>query len=161
MWRYLFNTDKLKYLKGKKPAVPCILCAIRDRNPDVESFEICRGGGMIVCVNLYPFNPGQIMIFPERHIEDLRDLNEDEAAEMHRIMCRSISAITEEYGPSGFNAGFNMGRGSGESIAHLHQHLIPRYGNEVGFLDIIAGTRLFVTDPLSVMERLKKRLSGE
>lgn len=159
MWRYLFNSGKLAYVKGRKPSVSCILCAIRDRDPAVESMELYRDDYGIVTVNLYPFNPGQLMIFPLRHVEDLRDLRDDEAAAMHRLLCRSLSAIADEYSPSGFNVGFNMGRGSGESIAHIHQHVIPRYGNEVGFVDIIAGTRLVVNDPREVVERLRGRFA--
>lgn len=160
MWRYLFNTDKLKYVKGDKPKVSCILCAIREKNPAVSSMEIHRTDGFIITANLYPFNPGHIMIFPARHIEDVRDLSTDEASAMHGLLVKSITVLKQEYNPSGFNIGFNMGKGCGESIAHLHQHVIPRYGNEVGFADLIAGTRLVVSDPLEVMERLKARFAG-
>ena len=65
--------------------------------------------------------------------------------------------IREEYSPSGFNIGYNLGRGSGASIEHLHMHIVPRYENEVGFLDVLAGVRVVVVDPAEVMERLRKR----
>ena len=66
MRNYLFNTDKLKYVKGDKPKVDCILCAIRDGNPEVKNFEVTRRDGFIISVNLYPFNPGHLIIFPAR-----------------------------------------------------------------------------------------------
>ena len=64
MRNHLFNTDKLKYVNGDRPGVACILCAIRDRDPDVVNLEVARRDGFIVSVNLYPFNPGHVMIFP-------------------------------------------------------------------------------------------------
>ena len=49
-----------------------------------------------------------------------------------------------------------MGKGSGASIDHLHEHIVPRYTNEVGFIDVLAGGKVIVVDPVEVMERLKK-----
>lgn len=160
MRRYLFNVDKIKYiLGGKKPSVDCILCAIRDRNPDVCSLELLRTELSIVTVNLYPFNPGHLMVFPLRHCEDLSLLTKEEAADIHELTAKSIRILREEMNPSAFNIGYNMGRTGGGSIAHLHQHIVPRYENEVGFIDVLAGDRIAVVDPVEVMERLKKRFS--
>ncbi|HOT43879.1 MAG TPA: HIT domain-containing protein [Spirochaetota bacterium] len=158
---YLFNTDKLKYVKGDKPKVECILCAIRDRNPDVRSFEVARRDGFIVSVNLYPFNPGHLMIFPERHVENLHDLTDREALGLHRLLAETITILKEEFGPDGFNVGYNLGRHSGASIPHLHAHVVPRYGNEVGFMDVLAGTRLVVADPVESRDRLRKRFADK
>ncbi len=159
MRRYLFNTEKIKYVKGKKPKVDCILCAIRDRNPGVTVLEVFRTARFIVSVNLYPFNPGHVMVFPVRHVESFTDFTDDEALEMHHLTTKMIDALNDEFHPSGFNIGCNLGNGSGASIAHVHQHIVPRYDNEVGFLDVLSGTRVVVSDPVDVMERLKKRLS--
>lgn len=158
---HLFNTEKLKYVKGGKPSVACILCAIRDRDPAVVSLEVARRNGFIVSVNLYPFNPGHLMIFPERHVETLAGLTDDEALALHHLTVDVLAALGEEYRPAGFNAGYNLGSQSGASLAHLHLHVVPRYANEVGFLDVLAGTRLTVLDPVEVRDRLKKRLGKE
>jgi ATP adenylyltransferase len=159
MRNHLFNTDKLSYVKGVKPRVECILCAIRDGNPDVQSFEVARRDGFIISVNLYPFNPGHLMIFPERHIENLRDLSDDEAVKYHRLLADTIDILTDEFGPDGFNVGYNLGHSSGASIPHLHLHVVPRYNNEVGFMDVLAGTRLVVADPAETRDRLRKRFA--
>lgn len=157
MHRYLFNTEKIKYVRGEKPRVPCILCAIRDNDPDVANLLVGRTALTLVTVNLYPFNPGHLLIFPERHVESLADLREDEAMDMHRVLVHAIEILREEFHPTGFNVGYNLGNGSGASIAHIHQQVVPRYENEVGFLDVLAGTRVQVIDPVAVMERLQKR----
>jgi ATP adenylyltransferase len=156
MRRYLFNTNKLKYVKGDKPLVDCILCALRDNQPEVVNLEITRRDDFIISVNLYPFNAGHIMIFPSRHIEDIHEITDQEALVLHRLLCDSLRIIQNEFKPDGFNVGYNLGRNSGASITHLHMHVVPRYGNEVGFLDVLAGTRVVVADPVDVRDRLRK-----
>lgn len=159
MRKHLFNTEKIKYIKGKKPDVECILCAIKEGHPDVESPVLGETDNFIISLNLYPFNPGHLMIFPKRHIEKFEELNDSEAVEMHRCLCHVIDILNREFNPVGFNIGFNLGENSGASIKHIHQHVVPRYMNEVGFLDVLAGTRVFVMDPADVLKRLKERWS--
>lgn len=153
---YLFNTEKIKYVKGVRPDVDCILCAICRHDPRVKDLTVYRGRLLSVALNLYPFNPGHLMIFPNRHVCSLSELTAEEAVEMHRLLALSISIIDREFSPSGYNAGYNIGRGSGASIPHLHQHLVPRYDNEVGFLDVLSGTRVIVNDPLEVLDKLSE-----
>ena len=157
MKKHLFNINKLKYVKGDKPRVDCILCAIRDNHPDVVNLEVARRDGFSISVNLYPFNPGHIMIFPLRHVESLSDLTDQEALALHRLQCDCMKVLEKEFNPEGFNVGYNLGNNSGASISHLHMHVVPRYGNEVGFLDVLAGTRVMVGDPVDVRDRLRKR----
>jgi len=154
---YLFNTEKIKYVKGDKPNVDCILCAVRDRLPEIKSLEIFRSEKSIIIINLYPFNPGHLMIYPIRHIENFTDLMDEEALEIHQLTQKSLCILKKEFNPSGFNIGYNLGKGSGASISHIHQHIVPRFENEVGFLDVLAGSRIFVVDPVDMMKRLKKR----
>lgn len=156
---YLFNTEKINYVKGDKPSVECILCALRDNDPLVKNLNVHTTEKFIIAVNLFPFNPGHVMIFPKRHICRIGELTESEAAEMHILLVQTIAIIDEEFNPSGYNIGYNLGEGSGASISHIHQHIVPRYKNEVGFLDVLSGTRVIVSNPLDVMERLKNKFS--
>ncbi|MCU0821183.1 MAG: HIT domain-containing protein [Spirochaetes bacterium] len=156
---YLFNTDKIKYIKSEQRLQGCILCAIRDRNPGVKSLEIRRTGGFIISLNLYPFNPGHLLIFPVRHVEDYSLLTDSEALEMHHLSSKAVNILKKEFNPSGFNIGCNLGSGSGASIPHIHQHIVPRYDNEIGFIDVLSGSRIYVEDPIDVLNRLKKEFS--
>lgn len=156
---YLFNTEKIKYVKGEKPSVDCILCAICSSSPLVKNLNVHTTESFIIAVNLFPFNPGHLMIIPRRHITKISELTENEAGEMHKLLVKTISFLDEEFSPSGYNVGYNLGNGSGASIPHLHQHVVPRYENEIGFLDVLSGTRVIVSDPVEVMERLKIRFS--
>jgi ATP adenylyltransferase len=154
---YLFNTEKIKYVKGDKPAVECILCAIRDNDPLVKSLTVHSTENFIIAVNLFPFNPGHLMIFPKRHIRFIHEMTDSEAVEMHSLLVKTVIILDEEFSPSGYNIGYNLGEGSGASIPHIHQHVVPRYLNEVGFLDVLAGARVIVSDPVEVMDKLKVR----
>ena len=157
--QYLFNTKKIEYVSGKKPDVSCILCAVRDRVEGVQSLELYRTGLSMVTVNLYPFNPGHLMIYPSRHIEDITELTFEEAADIHDLTIKAVKVLRDEFMPLGFNIGYNIGSGSGASIAHIHQHIVPRFNNEIGFIDVLGGTRVFVVDPVIMMERLKERFT--
>lgn len=157
MRKYLFNVEKFKYVKGDKPKVECILCEIVKQNPEVKSLELTRTKLNAVTVNLYPFNPGHLMIFPLRHIVSPAQLNEDEALDQHRLLQRSMGILEEEFTPHGYNIGYNVGEDSGASIEHIHMHIVPRYRNEVGFIDVLAGDRISIVDPNEVLARLEKK----
>jgi ATP adenylyltransferase len=154
---YLYNTEKIKYVKGDKPSVECILCAIIDNDPLVKNLTIHSTEKFIIAVNLFPFNPGHVMIFPKRHICQINELTNTEVIELHELLAKTITIIDEEFKPSGYNIGYNIGEGSGASIPHLHLHIVPRYTNEVGFLDVLSGARIIVSDPVDTMERLRRR----
>ncbi|MDD5092161.1 MAG: HIT family hydrolase, partial [Candidatus Wallbacteria bacterium] len=75
MIRNLFIPEKFDYVRRKnRPAVDCILCAYPEKNHLVELLEVFCGRHHFVACNLYPYNPGHLMIFPKRHITDVREL---------------------------------------------------------------------------------------
>jgi ATP adenylyltransferase len=153
---YLFNFEKIKYIKGDKPDIECILCGIRDNDIRVKNLEVYRSRDFIISLNLYPFNPGHLMIFPLRHIDDYSDFTSKEAEEIHKLTKISIEIIREQFKCQGFNIGYNIGQNSGASIRHIHEHIVPRYGNELGFMDVVAGTRVFVADPVKMRDKLNE-----
>lgn len=157
----LFVPDKLEYAKGERPPVECILCAVAERNKDVVSLEIARYGGFVVSANLYPYNPGHVLIFPERHIVHPRDLTGAEVAALHDLQIVAMNVLESLYGATAFNSGYNTGPSSGASIEHFHVHVVPRYDRETGFIDIIGGAKIIVEDPLITCKRLKEALVNE
>ncbi|MBN2288884.1 MAG: HIT domain-containing protein [Candidatus Glassbacteria bacterium] len=154
--RNLIIPGKLSYVRGKKPGVDCILCALRDRDERVPRLDVLEHELMIVTLNLYPYNPGHLMIFPRRHLTDIRQFTREEILTMHRLQEQSITALEKVYAPTGFNIGYNQGKSSGASIEHLHCHIIPRHRNEIGLLEMISrGSRVLVEDPLETLEKLR------
>lgn len=152
----LFSVNKLKYIKEKSFEKGCILCSIVNGNPDIGQLLVAQGKYSAVCVNKFPYNPGHILLFPKRHITDYRNFNKDEEAEINQILRKSLTILDSLYTPSGYNIGYNMGDFAGASIQHLHMHVIPRYQNELGCIDIIGGAKIIVEDPAKTLKELKK-----
>ena len=150
---YFYNLEKLKYIKEKGPE-GCILCLIGEGDSQVEDLTVYRGEDFLVSVNLYPYNPGHLLIFPRRHLLDMRELTVEESARLAVLEKYFIQALDDIYSPHGFNMGYNMGRDAGGSIDHLHLHIIPRYRGEVGIADIVAGQRMLVELPEKTRQRI-------
>ena len=160
----LYIPTKLAYVKGARPDVECIFCAVATGDNKVKKLEVWRTRRWVVSVNLHPYNVGHLLLFPIRHIADVRDLTKVEAAELHSLQAMSMDVLDAAYSPSGFNIGFNIGRTAGASIEHLHLHLVPRYPNEAGFMDILSQTRTIVENPKRTVVKLRKmfkKLSAE
>lgn len=152
----LFSTHKLEYIKGDKLKVDCILCSIIGKEESVEKLLIYEGRYAVVSVNKYPYNSGHLLIYPRRHITDYRELSVREEREICSLLRASLNILDKKYSPSGYNIGYNIGEFSGASLSHLHMHIIPRYRNELGFIDIIGGAKIIVEDPYQTMKELKK-----
>ena len=153
----LYIPNKRPYITGQnRPKVDCILCSVINNEKEVTSLKIWENNLVCVCANLYPYNAGHLLIFPRRHIFKPSELTDEEALTMHKVLCFSIEKLDELYEPKGYNLGFNVGRASGASIDHLHQHVVPRYDRELGFVDITAGAKIIIEDPQVTMKNLKK-----
>jgi len=150
---YFFNFDKLGYLKGGRPE-GCILCLVRDGSEQVDRLVVHETGRFIVSLNLYPYNPGHLLVFPRRHVTDVRALDGSEKTELIALTDLCLDALEKAFNPGGFNIGYNMGPVAGASIDHLHLHIIPRFPREIGIVELIAGKRVLVQDPLETRERL-------
>lgn len=156
MERHLFIPDKLDYVKGDKPNVQCILCAINEKDPKVTKLDIYHTEHFIVSLNLYPYNLGHLMIFPKKHLIDPRELNDEQVLELNNLTTMTLNIIEKLYSPEGFNLGYNIGHVSGASIEHLHLHVIPRYKNEIGLIDIVGKARVIVEDPNKTLKKFKE-----
>jgi ATP adenylyltransferase len=156
---YFFNFDKMSYLTGNRPE-GCILCRVRDGDRGVENLTVHRTEFFIVSVNLYPYNPGHVIIFPRRHLKDLREFSRDEHDDLDGVLDMTLSVLDATHGPAGYNVGVNMGHAAGASIEHLHYHVIPRYQREIGIAELIAGKRVLVEDPRATCERLAKAFAA-
>jgi ATP adenylyltransferase len=110
-------------------------------------------------VNLYPYNPGHLLVFPTRHLTDLRDLEPREERHLTRLTRHLLDALDALNRAGGYNLGYNMGPAAGASIDHLHLHIIPRFPNESGIADLLAGKRVLVEDPRDTARRLRERLA--
>lgn len=160
--KHLYPVNKSKYLKDKrdnKYKDRCILCGIRDRDDKIKKLEVHRERGFIITINLYPYNPGHVMIFPEKHIKDIRELSKKENQILDELTSLTLDILDKEYKPHGYNIGINIGSASGASIDHLHRHIVPRYNNELGFIDILSGSKIYIEEPEETYNRLLERFN--
>lgn len=153
----LFVPNKLAYVKGNaRPKVDCILCAIIEESNQVDRLEVYQSARFTVSLNLYPYAPGHLLIFPKRHLVDVRQLTEGEVLELHTLQRLCLEILDDVYQPGGYNVGYNIGDASGASIEHLHLHIVPRFPRELGFMDVIDGARIIVEDPKVTQQKLRE-----
>ncbi len=157
---YFFNFDKMAYVKGRQPP-GCILCLTRDQHSDVADLSIWRDDLFIASVNLYPYNPGHLLLYPLRHVEDVRELTAGEEQRLLLLQRWLLGILDKACAPHAYNIGYNMGAAAGASISHLHLHIIPRYPRETGIADLIAGRRVLVEDPRETTRRLRELVAQE
>lgn len=152
---YLFSFNKIAYLKGKRPK-GCILCLVRDDSEDVDKLVVHQTEHFIVSLNLYPYNPGHLIVFPRRHITDIREYTRKEQQELDALIPICLDALDRYGNPSAYNIGYNMGLSAGASIEHVHLHIIPRYPKEIGIAELVGGSRVLVQDPKDTLVQLKE-----
>jgi ATP adenylyltransferase len=110
---------------------------------DAEGLIVERGKLVYAVLNLYPYNPGHLLICPYRHVADYTDLTPQETAELAELTKSGMVAVRAAANPQGFNLGMNQGTVAGAGIAaHLHQHIVPRWGGDANFMSVIGGTRV-------------------
>jgi len=79
----------------------------------------------------FPVSDGHTLVIPKRHVESLFDCNPDEKADILQALEEAKVALDKEFSPDGYNIGINDGEAGGQTIPHLHIHLIPRYRGDV------------------------------
>jgi ATP adenylyltransferase len=142
----LWTPHRMAYIKGQnKPsdesAGECPFCRIPSLT-DPEGLVVHRGQSTFVVLNLYPYSPGHLMVCPYRHVADYTDLDDSETAEVAASTKTAMQVLRSVSGAHGFNVGMNQGAVAGAGIAaHLHQHVVPRWGGDQNFMPIIGRTR--------------------
>lgn len=142
----LWTPHRMVYIDGAdkpKDATPsqCPFCTIPGRS-DSDGLIVARGELAYVVLNLYPYNPGHLMVVPYRHVAGYPELTTAELAEVGDLTQRAMRVFRATSGPDGFNIGVNQGQTGGAGIAaHLHQHLVPRWQGDANFMPIIAQTK--------------------
>lgn len=140
----LWTPHRMAYIDagGVKADDRCPFCHIPELS-DEDALIVFRGAGSYVVLNLYPYNPGHLMVVPYRHVAGYEELDEAEANEIAALTQTAIRALHTASGPGGFNVGMNLGSIAGAGIAaHLHQHIVPRWGGDTNFMPVIGVTRV-------------------
>ena len=147
-WERLYTPHRMVYLRGEGKPVSeeagdgCPFCRAPGMPTD-EGLVVARGEHVYAVLNLYPYNAGHLMMCPYRHVADYPDLSTAEVAELGAFTQRSMTVLRAVSGAHGFNIGMNQGAVSGAGIAaHLHQHVVPRWGGDTNFMPIVGATKV-------------------
>ncbi|MCJ7501310.1 HIT family protein [bacterium] len=75
----------------------------------------------------FPVSQGHTLIIPKRHVQSFFELKDIEKAAVLQALDEAKEALDQEFSPAGYNIGINDGEAAGQTVMHLHVHLIPRY----------------------------------
>ncbi len=147
----LWMPHRMAYIKGEGKPAPgadasdsseCPFCAIPALSDD-EGLVVARGEQVFAVLNLYPYNGGHLMVCPYRHVADYTDLGRSEVMELASFTQRAMAALRAAADAQGFNVGMNQGAVAGAGIAaHLHQHVVPRWGGDTNFMPVVGRTKV-------------------
>ena len=103
----------------------CPFCSIdRDR-------IVAEGDLALAIRDGFPVSPGHSLIVSRRHVGSWFETTVDERLEMLTLVDALKAALDDEFGPAGYNIGINVGEAAGQTVGHLHVHLIPRFEGDV------------------------------
>jgi ATP adenylyltransferase len=152
----LWTPWRMSYIGTAEKPAGCIFCVKPTEQRDEENFILFRGERAYVLLNLYPYNSGHLMVVPYQHTGDLASLPPEIGNEVFALTQRSVSALTSVYRPQGFNVGINLGEVAGGSIsAHLHVHVVPRWGGDTNFMPVTAETKVLPETLDQTYQRLR------
>lgn len=96
-----------------------------------DSATILCGNELAVAFpDSFPVTPGHSLIVPKRHVSSLFEATGEEIAAMFDLVTDVRQRLLTEHAPDGFNIGINDGAAAGQTVMHLHIHLIPRYAGD-------------------------------
>lgn len=141
----LWTPHRMAYISAERPhaddGADCPFCGMADAD-EAERLIVARGETCYVVLNLFPYNPGHVLVCPYRHVAAYLDLEPEELSEFTELTRHAMRALTAASQPHGFNLGMNQGAVAGAGVAaHLHQHVVPRWGGDANFLPIIGQTK--------------------
>ena len=156
----LWTPHRMVYINGQRPTdgagEGCPFCAVISKS-DAEGLIVHRGQSCYVVMNLFPYNPGHVLVCPYRHVSLYVDLTDEETLEFGALTKSSIASLEASLSPMGYNIGINQGAVAGAGVqAHLHQHIVPRWSGDSNFLPIIGQTKAL---PM-LLEDVRQRLVG-
>lgn len=125
-------------LRNPMSPKPCPFCSLpRERvvEENAHAFWIYDG---------FPVSPGHSLIIPKRHVGSFFEVSQEEQLAMLALLDKAKAAVEKVYAPDGFNVGINDGAAAGQTVPHLHLHLIPRFNGDVP--DPRGGVRWVIPD---------------
>ncbi len=108
----------------------CLFCKIA--NKEIPSEVIHEDAASIAFLDINPMTLGHAVIIPKHHAENILDLPDEAVGPLFQAVRRVTEKLNRAFNPEGFTIGINHGRISGQTVPHLHIHVIPRYPGDGG-----------------------------
>lgn len=148
---------RIQYFQNPTPK-GCIFCDKPKEERDAENCILYHGKFNFIIMNIFPYNPGHLLVVPFRHIGILEDMTAQERNEHYQLVSRAVAVLRAETKTDNFNVGMNLGRVAGSGIAdHIHTHIVPRWNGDNNFMPVIGETRVISES----MQEIYKRLQGK
>jgi diadenosine tetraphosphate (Ap4A) HIT family hydrolase len=124
--------------------IPCVFCEI-----NIE--KVVSSSPMTLTIrDEFPISKGHTLVISKRHIAAFFDASDEEVLELMNAVKTAKEQLDIEFSPSGYNIGINSGECAGQTVQHLHIHLIPRYENDV--IDPRGGVRWIIPEKANYWE---------
>lgn len=118
--------------------VQCVFCHLpRER-------IVAENDSAILIADAFPVSKGHSLVIPKRHMASFFDATTSERAAMLELLDLARATALRSHRPDGFNIGINDGAAAGQTVPHLHMHLIPRYRGDL--VDPRGGVRWVIPD---------------
>jgi len=105
---------------------PCPLCAAIGRRE-----WLCANEHAVAISDAFPVNPGHALIVSKRHVAELFALSLAEQISLWALLPEVKGVVDAQHAPVGYNVGANVGVAAGQTVGHVHVHVIPRYEGDV------------------------------
>lgn len=157
MYRYWLNSpSRMKWVK-RKHGKGCLFCKIAKGDKKTRAEILYKDKKFMVIMNIFPYNTGHLQVSPVKHVTALEGLDDKDVSAMFILVKKCVKVLKRVLKPMGFNIGINQGGDiAGASVQHLHIHIVPRFKRDLGFIDIIGGTKVLPEPVDKTYKRLKK-----
>ena len=136
---------RMEYIRAPKKNNGTTFSSKLEKGTDEENLILFKGDHSFVCMNLYPYNNGHLLLVPYEIVDKPEDLNKETMNEIMKISTMSMKILRENINAEGFNFGANIGASAGAGIAdHLHYHIVPRWGGDTNFMPVVGNTKVHV-----------------
>ena len=155
--RRLWAPWREKYISGlQKKSSVCIFCRMLRQNKDAKNYIFARRKHAFAVLNLYPYNNGHILVVPNKHVKDFKQLSKEEKLGLLELFEDAKEMVGKVLKPHGYNIGINLGRVAGAGFpGHLHVHVVPRWGGDVNFMPVIGNTKVVSQSLQTLCQKLK------
>ena len=126
-------------------STPCPFCCLAADRLVLES------EGAVVIRDAFPVSPGHTLIIPRRHVASFFEIADTERTDLMSLLTAARADLDREFRPAGYNIGINDGTAAGQTVPHLHIHLIPRYTGDAD--DPRGGVRWVLPDKAAYWEK--------